>query len=422
MSGQRPIDVPLEPRPDASDARGPAELGIVMGGGGARAAYQVGFLRSLARHYPQLRIPYITGVSAGAINAAHLASHHGTFLQAVEELSGLWRDLRVEEVFRVDASSLGRNFVSWAWKLATGGLAGGGPNVRGLVDTSPLRRFLTEALHAVEGELTGVSYNLDRGRLKAVALSTSSYTTGQSVTWVQGDDIIEWERPQRRSRNTVLTIEHVMASSALPLFFPAVRLGDAWYGDGGIRLAAPLSPALHLGARRVLAISTRYDRSQSEAEQPAVTGYPPPAQIVGVLMNSIFLDLLDHDAARLERLNRLIEKLPPEDRLGLRPVRLMVLRPSTDLGRLASRYEPQLPKAFRFLTRGLGTRETESPDFLSLVLFQPDYLSALMEMGERDADAQRDEIRAFLEAEDDDDVASAAASAELSSNGGGIRG
>jgi NTE family protein len=374
-----------------------------MGGGGARAAYQVGFLRCLARHYPQLRVPYITGVSAGAINAAHLASHHGTFLQAVEELTELWANLSVEEVFRVDLGSLTRNLFTWAFKLVTGGVGTRGVHVRGLVETDPLRRFLTEVLHAVDGEITGISYNLERGRLKAVALSTSSYTTGQSVTWVQGDDIMEWERPQRRSRNTVLTVEHVMASSALPLFFPAVRLEEGWYGDGGVRLAAPLSPALHLGARRILAISTRYDRNLAEADRPVVAGYPPPAQIVGVLMNSIFLDLLDHDALRLDRLNRLLERLPFEDRMGLRPVKLMVLRPSSDLGRLAGRYEPKLPRAFRFLTRGMGTRDTESPDFLSLVLFQPDYLRALMEMGERDAEARRHEVAAFIEEVESDD-------------------
>jgi NTE family protein len=214
---------------------------------------------------------------------------------------------------------------------------------------------------------------------------------------------MEWERPQRRSRNTVLTVEHVMASSALPLFFPAVRLEGGWYGDGGVRLAAPLSPALHLGARRILAISTRYDRNLAEADRPVVAGYPPPAQIVGVLMNSIFLDLLDHDALRLDRLNRLLERLPFEDRMGLRPVKLMVLRPSSDLGRLAGRYEPKLPRAFRFLTRGMGTRDTESPDFLSLVLFQPDYLRALMEMGERDAEARRHEVAAFIEEVESDD-------------------
>jgi NTE family protein len=397
-----PIGEPLAPAPNASESRGPPDLGLVMGGGGARAAYQVGFLRCLARHYPQLSVPYITGVSAGAINAAHLASHHGTFLQAVEELTGLWANLTVEQVFRVDLSSLGRNFMTWAYRLATGGLTTRGIRVRGLVDTEPLRYFLTEVLHAVDGELTGIQYNLDRGRLRAVALSTSSYMTGQSVTWVQGQDIVEWERPQRRSRNAVLTVEHVMASAALPLFFPAVKLDEGWYGDGGVRLAAPLSPALHLGARRVLAISTRYDRSQAEADRPAVEGYPPPAQIAGVLMNSIFLDLLDHDALRLERLNRLLERLPSDERMGLRPVKLMVLRPSTDLGRLAGQYEPQLPRTFRFLTRGLGTRETESPDFLSLVLFQPDYLKALMEMGERDAEARRDEVAAFMESDGDE--------------------
>lgn len=379
------------------DARG--GLGLVMGGGGARAAYQVGFLRALADWYPDLSIPYITGVSAGGINAAHLASHHGTFKQSVEELSDLWGKLQIEDVFRVGPWSLGRNAIRWLSRLVSGGRPGA-PEVRGLVDTSPLRDFLTEALHAVDGELTGIPLNLQRGNLRAVALSTSSYSTGQSVTWVQGADIREWERPQRRSVNTTLTVDHVMASAALPLFFPAVELGNEWFGDGGIRLAAPLSPALHLGADRVLAISTRYDRTAAEAERPMVQGYPPPAQLAGVLMNSIFLDMLDHDALRLERLNRLVEKLPEKDREGLKPVRLMVLRPSEDLGRLSGRYEPRLPFGLRFLTRGLGTRETESPDFLSIILFQHDYLSALMDRGEADARAQEREIRSFMEADD----------------------
>lgn len=371
-------------------------LGLVMGGGGARAAYQVGVLRALAKRRPELAIPYITGVSAGAINAALLASHHGSFSQAVEELHGLWAHLRVDNVFRVDAGSLGWQLVRTAAALVSGG-ARTIPRIRGLVDTAPLRTFLAEALHAVDGELTGVGSNLERGRLRAVALSTSSYTTGQSVTWVQGDEIREWERPQRVARRTTMTVDHVMASAALPLFFPAIRLGDGWYGDGGVRLAAPLSPALHLGARRILAISTRYDRSKREAEEPEVKGYPPPAQIVGVLMNSVFLDLLDQDALRLERMNRILEKLPPEEREGLRPVKLLTLRPSRDLGMMAGRYEPQLPHLFRFLTRGLGTRETKSPDFLSLILFQPDYLQALMATGEEDAEARMDEIEAFLD-------------------------
>jgi NTE family protein len=392
------VSPPLDPPGESAGVErspGPGDLGLVMGGGGARAAYQVGFLRCVARRFPELQVPYITGVSAGAINAAELASHHGTFFQAVEELSHLWGHLTLEDVFRVDVRSLGFTALRWLRQLASGG-TGGTRRVKGFVDTRPLRGYLTEVLHAVNGELTGIQYNLERGRLKAVALSTSSYTTGQSVTWIQGAEIHEWERPQRRARSTTLTVEHVMASAALPLFFPAIQLDGSWYGDGGIRLTAPLSPAIHLGARRIMAISTRYQRSASEADEPIVPGYPPPAQVVGVLMNSIFLDLLDHDAARLELLNRLLESLPEKRREGLRPVKLLILRPSVDLGKLADQYEAALPRAFRFFTRGLGTRQTRSSDLLSLVLFQPDYLRTLMDLGDADAEARSDEIAAFL--------------------------
>lgn len=385
----------LEQLPTASLTTGPGDLGLVMGGGGARAAYQVGFLRYVARAFPQLQVPYITGASAGAINAALLASHHGSFIQAVRELSQLWSNLTVEDVFDVDVRSLTMNGFRWLRQLVSGGM-GGPPRVRGLLGTGPLRNYLTEVLHAVDGELTGVRYNLDRGHLKALAISTSCYSTGRSVTWVQGSDIHEWQRPRRRALTAVMTVEHVMASTALPLIFPAVQLGNAWYGDGSIRLTAPLSPAVHLGARRILAISTRYERTGLEPEQPAIHGYPPPAQVAGALMNSIFLDLLDHDAARLERLNQLLESVREEDRGGLKPIRLLTLRPSQDLGKLAYEYEPQLPRAFRFLTRGLGTKQTRSPDFLSLILFQPDYLQKLMEVGEADAEARGPEILDFL--------------------------
>jgi NTE family protein len=395
MAGLKPL-LPLEASPGADLSHGPSDLGLVMGGGGARAAYQVGFLRCLARRFPELHIPYITGVSAGALNAAMLASHHGTFLQSVQELSELWGNLTVGEVFRVDTRSLALSSMRWLKQLSSGGIGAAHSQVRGLVDTEPLRASLTEVLHAVDGELTGIPLNLASGRLKAVAISTTSYSTGSSVTWLQGTDIEEWERPQRLTRAATLTIEHVMASAALPMLFPAVKLGKSWYGDGGMRLTAPLSPVLHLGARRIMAISTRYDRSLKEKEEDVIHGYPPPAQVAGVLLNSIFLDLLDNDALRLERLNQLLESLPEEQRVGLEPVKLLVLRPSQDLGKLASQFEAQLPRSFRFLTRGLGTRQTKSPDILSLVLFQPDYLRALMDIGEADAEARSDEIADFL--------------------------
>ena len=393
---------PLEPKPTAYRTHGPADLGIVMTGGGARAAYQVGFLRCVARRFPELHVPYVTGVSAGAINAALLASHHGTFLQAVDELSHLWANLTAGEVFRTDTRSLALNAINWIRQLASGGVGvsargiGSATLVRGLVDTEPLRHYLTEVLHCVDGELTGIQYNIDAGRLRAVAISATSYSTGRSVTWIQGNHVELWQRPQRMPRLATISVNHVMASAALPLFFPAIDVDGCWYGDGGIRLIAPLSPAVHLGARRIIAVSTRYAAPPSEEEEDVIEGYPPPAQVMGILLNSIFLDLLDHDAVRLRRLNQLIEELPPERRQDLRQVKLLTLRPSADLGKLAGTFESQLPRAFRFLTRGLGTKETRSPDFLSLIMFQPDYLRALIEMGERDAEARAGEIEAFL--------------------------
>src|SRR5262249_12865164 len=197
-----------------------------------------------------------------------------------------------------------------------------------------------------------------KGLLKAIALSTINYSTGQTVTWVQGSQIRDWERPLRRSARTRLTIDHVLASASLPFLFPAVRLGDDWYGDGGVRLHAPLSPAIHLGARRILAVSTRYQPTHEEADQPAIRRYPPPGHLARLLLDAIFLDLIDYDALVLERLNRLLGKLPRQEWGDLRPVDLLVLRPSQDLARLAADYESRLPRGVRFMTRGLGTHET----------------------------------------------------------------
>lgn len=379
----------------AAGSRDTGELALVMSGGGARAAYQVGLLRYLARRFPELDVPILTGVSAGAVNAIYLAQHHGTFPQAVQELSQLWGELRTESVFRVDTAALTSTVARTGLRLASGGLLQPG-EFRSMVDTAPLRSFLSEALPTVDGVITGVDYNLNRGTLRAVALSATSYTTGQSTVWVQGRGIANWERPMRRSVHTRMTVDHVLTSTALPLFFPAVRVGSEWYGDGGIRMAAPLSPALHLGARKILTISTRYARTTEEASRHEIEGYPPPAQVLGVLYNAVFLDLIDQDVLRLERMNRLLRRLPEEERDGLRIVDLMVIRPSCDLASLAHDFEPKLPRIFRFLSRAWGTRETTSPDLLSMVLFEAEYLRRLMDLGEADAEVRADEIEAFL--------------------------
>ena len=372
------------------------ELALVLTGGGARGAYQVGLLRYLAKQFPELRFPILTGVSAGAVNTAFLAQHEGTFREAVAELSALWSSVSPDRVFRVDAPSLLGSVLRWGIRLVSGGTPGT-RQTRGLLDTSPFREILERSLDTRGGELAGIERNIERGILRAIALSTTSYTTGQSVVWVQGREIETWERPKRRSVQTRLRVEHILASAGLPLLFPAVRIGDEWYGDGGIRLTAPLSPALHLGAHKILAVSSRYERTQQEANRVEAAGYPPPAQVIGVLYNAIFLDLIDQDVMRLERLNQLLRELQPEQRQGLRIVDILTIRPSRDLGRIARDYEPRLPASFRWLTRGLGTREMASSDLLSMMMFQDDYLARLIELGEADAEARAGAIGDFID-------------------------
>ena len=372
-------------------------LAIVLTGGGARAAYQVGFLRWMARNIPDMNIPILTGVSAGAINAAFLASFRGSQAEAIERLWDLWRSLTVDRVFRVDAPSLLSHVARWGLRLVSGGSVIA-PRVRGLVDTAPLQTTLATVfgLSADTPELPGVVHNLETRQLWAIAIVTSNYNTGQSIIWTQGRDLSAWERPQRRSRRTRLTLDHVMASAALPIFFPAVNLEGSWHGDGGIRLSAPCSPAIHLGATRILALSTRYQATIKEADEPVVQGYPPPLQISGQLLNAIFLDDLNRDAQSLQRVNMLLRDVPPERRRGLRPIQLLVARPSQDLGKMAAAFEPKLPKAFRYLIRSLGSRETSSPDVLSLLAFDPEYLGALIDLGETDAAAHGEAIRTLL--------------------------
>jgi len=372
-------------------------LGLMLGGGGARGAYQAGVLRGIAKRFPNLSFPILTGISAGAVNTIHLAAHEGTLMKAADDLIALWLALSPERVYDVRPAPLLRNAFGWGARLMSGGIGTGREPMRGMVNTEPLRQYLSKVLErAPDGSLPGIARNLDRGTLKAVALSATSYTTGQSVTWIEGHDIELWQRPQRRTEPAKLTVEHVMASSALPMLFPAVKVGHEWYGDGGVRLTAPLSPALHLGASRILTISTKYLRTRVEADKPLTVGYPPPAQVLGVLYNAVFLDLIDEDILRLRKVNHLLKQVKPEEREKMRIVDILVLRPSRDLGKLAGEFEPRLPRLFRYLTRGLGTRQTSSPDIISLVLFQVDYLKRLIEIGEEDAIAQGDAIEAFL--------------------------
>lgn len=389
-------DEPDSLAPLSPDQRG---FALMMSGGGARAAYQMGVLRGIARRFPDFGPSILTGVSAGAINAAYLANHTGSFPEAISGLGRLWGGIRTEHIINISGPGILTGSVKWARRLLTGGLL---KDAKSLLDVTPLRELLEREI----GQTDGIETNIRNGKLDAFAITTTSYSTGQSVTWVQGSDVDTWDRPNRRAVHADVGVDHVLASASLPFFFPAVpinhaTIGDGWYGDGGIRLTAPLSPALHLGARKILAVSTRYGRSAAEANVPVIDQYPPPAQILGVLMNAIFLDLLDRDAQVLNRINTLLEarelkKGFTTDTAGFRKVGLLVLRPSQDLAKLASQFEPNLPSSFRFLMRGLGVRETRSPDWLSMLLFEPGYLRLLIEIGEADADARADDVERFL--------------------------
>ena len=366
----------------------------MFSGGGARAAYQTGVLSYICERLPALSVPIVTGVSAGAINAAFLAAAEGPLDEAARALKRRWCSLTTEQVFRADAASLGSIGARWAYRLVSGG-ARRGPEARGLLDTAPLRRFLHRSL-----DFSGIERNLADGRLRAAAVSATSYATGRTVTFVQGSaDVVPWERPNRLALEARLSADHVMASAALPILFPAIRLGDEYFGDGTIRQRAPLAPAVHLGATRLIAISTRYPRTAVEASVAEIDRYPPPARVAGLLFNSIFLDTLDDDAARLERINELLEQIPGSSSSAkLRHVDLCVIRPSRDLGRLAGEYRDQLPRFVRFLLDGLGASWTESPDFVSYLMFESAYISRLIALGENDAEADWDRIEPFLTA------------------------
>lgn len=362
-------------------------------GGGARAAYQAGLIRGIARHFPGTHFPIVTGVSAGAINAVFLAARHGTFAEKAEDLARMWGELRGEDIYRFDwrslipfRSALASLFPKRKWSRP-----------HGLVDTTPLRDLLLRVLNAYPGQpIPGIIDNIRNGSLHALALMTLDYTTGQSVRWVQGRYPDVFGDPNRRVSPAELSVEHVLASAALPFVFPAVQIGKEWHGDGGIRLAAPLSPAVHLGATRIISMSTGYQRTELEASTPVVTGYPPAAQVLGQLVNAIFLDGIDEDVSRMQRLNAMLEQIEPQHRGHFKPIELLVLRPSVDLGKLASEYEKYLPRNLKLLVRALGASETESPDFVSLLLFQPEYAKRLIEIGEHDVELRLDEIRAFL--------------------------
>lgn len=371
--------------------RADAHAGLVLSGGGARAAYQVGVVSLLAERAPQLRFPIITGVSAGAINAGLLAGHRGSLSDAAEELRRCWYGLSIGEIMEARIPSALIGTLRLLWKAVTGRKGGG---FRSVVETNPLRNFLA---HRVPFD--GIEQNIQAGRLRALALSATCYDTGETVTFVQGaPEIRMWSRSKRRSVMADIGVDHLMASAAIPIVFPAVQLGDTFYGDGSVRQAAPLAPAIHLGATKIMTIAMRYaGRDRQYIDE--TLAYPPPGQIMGLLLNAVFLDALDADIERLERVNDLIETLPPDADVPehLRRIDLLTIRPSMDIAALASHYAPHLPFLLDVLSRALGLTESGTAHFISYLLFEQPFIQRLVEVGYEDARRQWPEIERFLE-------------------------
>jgi NTE family protein len=372
-------------------------LALTLLGGGARGAYQAGVLARLGQAMPESRFNIITGVSAGAINAAYIANAPGNFASATAALQALWAGLSTEQVVRAAAVEMLGNVARWGTQLLSGGIQ---PltQAEGLLDTTPLRSFLQKALATSDGMLAGVERNLARGQLDALAVTTTSYETGQAITFAQQPpgSAVNWRRPQRIGRNARISVDHVMASAAIPLLFPAIELEGSWHGDGSVRDTAPLSGALHLGAERIFVVSTV--RGPLGMGEPIArhSSYPSLARILGVTLNSILYGHMESDAAQMRRFTELARACPAARASGLRPVDVFVMRPSLDLGELASELEHELPRAIRYLTRGLGTREPNSADLLSALMFEAKYTCRLIECGQEDAERQLDVLLEFL--------------------------
>jgi NTE family protein len=369
---------------------------LILVGGGARAAYQVGALkavRDLRAGKDENPFPILCGTSAGAVNAATLAVFADHFGQAVTKLLRVWENFHVHHVYRSDPLSVARTGARW---LAAMTLLSRSSPVS-LLDNRPLAAMLRRTL-----DFGRIQENIDTGKLYAVSVTCSGYASGQSVSFYQGGPGTEaWERTQRIGSAMPLRVEHLMASSALPLIFPAVKINREYFGDGSMRQTAPISPALHLGADRVLVVGTGRPPGNLEPPRVRTSLYPSVAQIAGHALNSIFLDSLHVDIERLQRINRTIGLIPPEKMkqsdLRLRPVKVLNLSPSQSIERLAVRYVAELPRTIRVLLRGIGAMNRNGASLASYLLFEAGFCRALIDLGYEDTMARGAEVLEFLD-------------------------
>ena len=379
-----------------SDSMDKPEVGLILAGGGARAAYQVGVLQAVADMLPpEAPNPFdvICGTSAGAINAATLAIFARRFSRAVRRLNLVWQNFEVGHVYRADLPSILSTGFRWFLALLLGGL--GRRNPPALFDRAPLRQLLETRLPCER-----IQESIDAGYLRALSVTCSGYDSGESMTFYQAAATVKpWRRVRRIGAPAIITIDHLMASSAIPFVFAAEKIHREYFGDGSMRQTAPLSPAVHLGAERVLVIGVRQEADVTERTQDGE--YPSLAQIAGHVLNSIFLDTLEADLERLKRINRTIDLIPQhhlrEGGVTLRKVDVLVISPSEDPEKIAARHMHHLPRAVRFLLRGVGARRRVGANLVSYLLFERPYCRELIALGYRDAMHRKEEILRFLE-------------------------
>lgn len=376
---------------------------LILSGGGARAAYQVGVLRAVSDILPELHNPFpiICGTSAGAINAAALASHSGEFHQATHDLEATWASLDIDQVFKTGLGSLLGGLAKVLWSFMNQGVGRGKPLA--LLDNSPLKALLADVI-----QFDNIQARIDKGDLKALCVTALGYNSGKSVNFFQGHSNLQgWRRYRRVGIRSKITLDHLMASSAIPIIFPTVRIGTEYYGDGAMRQMAPISSALHLGANRVFIIGVSGNRQQGpwgvEKKLIPPKHSPSIAQILGQMFNSVFIDSLEGDMERLERVNNLLdlvsEDISPrtEATEELRPVDTLIISPSKPLDKIAGRRVKSLPSAIRYFMRSSGaTARGGGAAAASYLLFSRQYCDELMALGYQDAMWEKEAIINFF--------------------------
>ncbi len=373
------------------------KIALIMPGGGARAAYQVGVIKAISEIVPKnSHNPFaiICGTSAGAINATTLAAYAFHFREASQRLLRVWRNFHVHQVYRADTLGILLSGAHWLLAMMSGGL--GKYNPTSLFNRKPLYQLLNRHLPCED-----IQTAIDAGYLEALSVNATGYSSGQSVSFFQGvSTLVPWNRVRRVGCPAKITVNHLMASSAIPFVFPAVRINREFFGDGSMRQMFPISPALHLGAEKVLVIGVRATRKEEEYRQQQVS-YPSIGQIAGNVLNSIFLDSVESDLERLERINKTISLIPDrklrDGTVTLREIEPLVISPSEDIGAIAEKHAHHLPRAIRFLLRGLGAMGDTSASLASYLLFEKPYCRELIDLGYADAMERRDEIRKFLD-------------------------